>query len=248
MLHWQCWHLAQSTAVPQYSRKEALSDTNDHFSHVILFFYVLLISACWGPAGKNSPWIYCSMLFHLSFWSINYQPRQVLHNPSLIDFSAFQSALFLIMETSSVIYSRPVIHLLAIGSHHGMNHKLIHSMTDLLWQAESKSPGVLECREYLEIKTFGNSHGVIYVSVKCCCCIFSDENPPFLFFFFFKLFKKSLKKKSTGFKSTIKHSFYGPLWSEFVFDCTLTTKLSLTEDILQLQKLYKDVDTVEFVH
>ena len=70
----------------------------------------------------------------------------------------------------------------------------------------------------------------------------------FYSFFFFKLFKKSLKKKSTGFKSTIKHSFYGPLWSEFVFDCTLTTNLSLTEDILQLQKLYKDVDTVEFVH
>lgn len=43
---------------------------------------------------------------------------------------------------------------LAIGSLHEMNQKLIHSVTDLLWQAQFKSPSVPECCDHLEIKTF----------------------------------------------------------------------------------------------
>lgn len=56
---------------------------------------------------------------------------RVLHNPSLINFSAFKVSL--IPHHGEVIcYIFSASNSLAIGSPHEMNHKLIHSVTDLL--------------------------------------------------------------------------------------------------------------------
>lgn len=64
---------------------------------------------------------------------LHFEPsaRQVLHNLSLINFSAFKVSL--IPHLGEVIcYIFSARNSFAIGSLHEMNHKVIHSMTDLL--------------------------------------------------------------------------------------------------------------------
>lgn len=181
------------------------------------------------PRWKNLPWIYCSMLFHLSFWSINYPPRQVLQNPSLIYFSAFKVGV-IPHHGDVVCYISRASNSFASYRQPSWNESQTYSLNDrFALTSREQVTGCVGVLWIFKFKTFGNSHGVIYTCLwNAAAAYFQMKAHHFysFFFFFSKSSSKRISHNSIGFKSAIKHSFYGPLWWEFVFDCTLTTKLS----------------------